>query len=72
MSREEYLQKAKDRALRYLDAGNPVEAVTSMLSDLSQHPELKEHAGHHIGDTLLAGPMINNTEFVRRYIVGYR
>ena len=72
MSRDEYLQRAKDRALRYLEAGNTVEAVTSLLSELSQHPELNKHAGHYIGDQLLGSPMINNTEFVRRYIVGYR
>lgn len=38
-TREEHMKFCKKRALEYLDAGNLVEAVASMVSDLSKHPE---------------------------------
>lgn len=39
-TREEHLAWAKQRALEYVDAGELVNAVTSMGSDLDKHPEL--------------------------------
>jgi hypothetical protein len=39
--RNEHLAWCKKRALEYLDAGDLNNAVTSMLSDLSKHPELR-------------------------------
>lgn len=40
MTRDEHMEWCKKRALEYVDR-NPVEAVTSMLSDLSKHEETK-------------------------------
>jgi hypothetical protein len=42
MTRDEHLASCKKRALQYLDAGNLIEAFTSMASDLSKHPELEK------------------------------
>lgn len=39
MDRKEHLQWCKDRANAYLNAGDIVEGITSMMSDLSKHPE---------------------------------
>jgi hypothetical protein len=45
MTREEHLQWCKKRALRYIDAGELSNACTSMMSDLSKHPDTKDHMG---------------------------
>ena len=39
MNRSEHLAWCKQRALEYVDKGDLVNAVTSMLSDLGKHPE---------------------------------
>ena len=39
MTRDEHLAWCKQRALEYLDAGDLLNAVTSMGSDLDKHPE---------------------------------
>jgi len=41
MNRQEHVQWCKDRALQYVNKGDLTGAVTSMLSDLSKHPETK-------------------------------
>jgi hypothetical protein len=68
MTRDEYLEWAKKRALEYLP-GNPVEAMTSMMSNLIKHPELEKHVG------LQMAPMFygahNDPQAVRRWIVGF-
>lgn len=38
-SREEHLAFCKRRALEYVDAGDLDQAITSMMSDLTKHPE---------------------------------
>lgn len=40
-SREEHLEWCKQRAREYLERGDISQAVTSMLSDLSKHPDTK-------------------------------
>jgi hypothetical protein len=39
MTREEHLAWCKQRALEYVDRGELLNAVTSMLNDLGKHPE---------------------------------
>jgi hypothetical protein len=41
-TREDHLAFCKKRAHEYLDRGDTHNAVTSMLSDLSKHPETEE------------------------------
>jgi hypothetical protein len=48
MTRDEHLAWAKKRALEYLDAGDPSQAFTSMLSDLGKHPDTENHVGVRI------------------------
>ena len=72
MTREEHLEWAKMRALEYLDVGDTKQAFTSMMSDLSKHPELKNHAGMRIGTGFMLLPgWINNSNEIRRWIVGF-
>lgn len=73
MTREEHLEWAKRRAIEYLDAGDNLQAWTSLGSDLSKHPELKNHPGMTIGTMYLLLPgWISNTPEVRRWIEGFR
>jgi len=72
MTRDEHLEWAKTRALQYVDAGDPAQGFTSMLSDLRKHPELKNHKGGEIGVLFMMLPgWISNTAEVRRWIVGF-
>lgn len=41
MDRAEHLQWCKDRALAYVERGDLVNAVASMMSDLDKHEETK-------------------------------
>jgi hypothetical protein len=72
-TRDEYLERAKRRALEYIDAGDVPQAFTSMLSDLRKHPDTENHAGGRIGVGLMMIPgWINNKQEVRRWIEGFR
>ena len=41
MTRDERVQWCKNRALKYVDSGDLLGAVTSMASDMDQHPDTK-------------------------------
>jgi hypothetical protein len=72
MARDEHLEWAKRRALEYVEAGEPSQGFTSMLSDLRKHPELEDHPGNDIGVGFMCIPgWIQNREEVRRWIVGF-
>jgi hypothetical protein len=72
MTREEHLEWAKKRALEYLDANDPAQGFTSMICDLGNHPELKNHIGIRMGVGFMMLPgWITNTREVRRWIVGF-
>jgi hypothetical protein len=73
MTKDEHLEWAKKRALEYLDAGDTSNALTSMMSDMRKHPDLKNHPGLEIGVMFLFLPgWIGNAPEVRRWIVGFR
>lgn len=73
MTREEHLEWAKKRALEYVDAGEPGQGFTSMLSDMRKHPELENHPGNLMGAGFMLLPgWISNAAEVRRWIVGFR
>ena len=70
MTGEEHLAVCKRRALEYLDAGDLVNAVISMGSDLDKHPETKCHPV-----LLLLGARYathGDAAGVRRWIEGFR
>ena len=68
MTRQEHLAWAKQRALAFLPA-DPVAAMTSMLSDLSKHPELANHPGILIGPVGYAGH--HHPGVVQHWIEGF-
>jgi len=45
MTREEYLDWAKNRAIEYINQGEPHKGFISMLTDLNNHEKLKNHGG---------------------------
>ena len=71
MTREEHLAWCKVRAREYLDHGDVANAITSMMSDMSKHPETKE-----IDSTLsmlgLMAAANNDVNEARRFIEGFR
>jgi hypothetical protein len=71
VTREEHLQWAKNRALEYADKGESQNALASMASDLSKHPDTKTHTGIELGMMLLmSGNMRGPTE-IRKFIEGF-
>jgi len=73
MSRDEHLEKARKRAIAYLEQPVPEvnEALTSMMSDLEKHPELKNHPGIQICVGLLWIGNLQTPSEARRFIEGY-
>lgn len=45
MTRQEHLDWCKKRAMECVVKGDLIQGVTSMMSDLGKHPELRESAG---------------------------
>jgi hypothetical protein len=68
MTRAEHLQWAKQRALEYLPA-EPSQGMTSMMSDLLKHPELKDHPGLMVAPMFYGGH--NDAWEVRQWIEGF-
>ena len=68
MDRKEHLAWCKQRALEYVEAGDATNAVASMLSDMSKHPETKLDPMFGMMGLMEAqrGP-----ESVRRWVEGF-
>lgn len=71
MERADHLKWCKERALQYLDDGNLVDAVTSMLSDLDKHPETRLGPGSVLSTLGLHAAMSNDIGEARRFITGF-
>lgn len=71
-SREEHLEWAKQRAFRYVDEGELLEALTSIGSDLQKHPDTRNHRGYDLGLGLwLIGDLHTQRE-MRHFIEGFQ
>jgi hypothetical protein len=70
-TREEHIRWCKERAMEYLVAGDLEQAVASMLSDLSKHPET-EKLGEKLGMLGIMYVANHDTDGVRRFIEGFR
>ncbi len=70
-SRAAHLKWCKDRALEYVDVGDCKGACSSMLSDLSKHPETKDHAAIELMAMLLMSGNLNAPAETRRFIEGF-
>jgi len=71
MNRSEHLQWCKDRALEYVDNDDVTNAIASMGSDLSKHPETEGHAGIQIGIMLVMGGQMDTADDARKFIEGF-
>lgn len=70
-TREEHLAWGKERALAYLP-GDPINALTSMLSDIEKHPETSSPALATLTVQLMALGSLSTPEDARRHIEGFR
>ena len=72
MTRDEHLDWCKRRALAYVDAGDLRQAFASIISDLSKHPETKDHRMAEIGMSMLLAGHLESREQMRNFITGFR
>lgn len=70
MSRAEHLEWAKNRALEYVDAGDPRSAITSLMSDLGKHPGTASEAKALVSLAMHALAQGTDKE-VREFIMGF-
>ena len=70
-SREEHLAFCKTRAREYLACMELENAVTSMLSDLQQHPETKLPEGSPLAMLGVLAAASSDPSEVRRFIEGF-
>lgn len=73
MTRQEHLDWCKKRAMEYVATGDLLEAVTSMMSDLTKHPETAKSSGVALALGLLAMQQAQSGDRagVVRYIQGF-
>lgn len=74
MTQDEHLAWAKQRALAYLDQSPPdvMNALTSMMSDVSKHDDMKKHPGIQLGVSLMMIGQLKTVDEARRFIEGFR
>lgn len=72
VTRDQHLLWCMERALALVDRGEVREGFTSMLSDLTKHPELEHHKGGELGVMfMMLEGWIDNEREVRRWIEGF-
>lgn len=68
---QQHLAWCKERALAYVDQGDTVNALASMTSDLSKHPDTADHAGIGLGMMLAMGGYLSTPQEMREWIEGF-
>ena len=71
MTRSEHLEWCKRRAREYLDRRDVKNAVASMLSDLSKHPETALPPGNVLTTLGMMTVMQNDLDGARRFVEGF-
>ncbi len=71
MDRAEHMAWSKQRALELVDAGDPVQAFTSMASDLGKHDDTRAHAGLELGMMQMMAGLLTTAPEMRRFIKGF-
>ena len=71
MDRTEHLQWCKDRAMKYVNAGDLNQAFTSFSSDMAKHPETAEHSALNLGAMFLFGGHLDTTDKMEKWINGF-
>ena len=70
-TRAEHLAWCKKRALEYVDTGDLANALASMGSDMSKHPETANHMAIGLGMQMMIGGMLNSPREMRKFIEGF-
>lgn len=65
------LLRCKERALKFVDAGDYRQALDSMFSDLSKHPETENHPAIQFGFLLMISGNLTTEYEVRDFIKGF-
>lgn len=68
--RTDHIAWVKERALAELDAGSTVNAIASVTSDLSKHPETEGHAAVELMMMLAMSGHLDADRQVREFIDG--
>ena len=71
MTVEEHLEWCKKRALEYIDRGQVDEGLTSMMSDMSKHPETNNPGLNQLTLGLMMVGSLSTPEQARKHINGY-
>lgn len=66
-TREEHLKWCKERAMEYVNSGDFQQGVTSMLSDLSKHPDTKSSVG--VG--VMISMTVHDCAAAKRFVEGF-
>jgi hypothetical protein len=70
VTRAEHLAWCKQRALEYVDAGDPTQALASLTSDLRKHKETKGHSAIELGMMLAMSGHLDTQAKMREWIEG--
>ena len=70
-TRAKHLQWCKDRALEYADRGDMTNAIASMASDMSKHPDTENHAGLQLMVMLAMASKFDRLGELRKFIEGF-
>nr|WP_290224014.1 hypothetical protein [Trichocoleus desertorum] len=71
MTRQEHMVWTKERALEYAREGNTTDALASLFSDLTKHPETVDHPGILPGASLMMAGHLSTTAEVTKFIEGF-
>jgi len=65
---KEHLEWSKKRAFEYIERGDFEGAWSSMVSDLSNNDELKDHIAIDLGTMMMVGGHLNTKESMKKFI----
>lgn len=71
ISREDHLMWCKERANQVLGKGDTIGAFTSFQSDMSKHPDTKDHIALQMGTMLLVSGNLNTLVEMKNWIDGF-
>ena len=69
--RQEHLEWCKERAREYLDRGDVVNGIASMLSDINKHEETQLDSGSALSSLGMLYVMNNDMAGARRFVEGF-
>jgi hypothetical protein len=68
MTRQEHLDWAKKRAVEYATKGDLMGAFTSFQSDMTKHPETKDHMALEMLSLMFIGGQLNTPREMQKFI----